>query len=155
MGKQHSPQREELLQQHFRENRRLGDSNRHHTLPHLTPGSPAALPILLVGQRREATTSVIASGHENGDRDSVTAIGHSDHPGEHGKAAAVTGSGNSRDRSHQSDFGGAASSQKTTTGHTETTRANAMKPLAVQKPPTTAQGKTANETIHAHSVTTA
>ena len=45
MGKQHSPPREELLQQHFRDNGRLGDSNRHHTLPHLTPGSPAALPI--------------------------------------------------------------------------------------------------------------
>ena len=98
---------------------------------------------------------MIASGHENGERDRGTTIGHSDHPGEHAKAAAVTGSGNSRDQSRQSDLGGAASSQKTATGHTETTRANAMKSLAVQRPPTTAKGKTANETIHARSVTTA
>ena len=74
---------------------------------------------------------MIASGHENGERDRRTAIGHSDPPGEHAKAAAVTDSGNSRDRSRQSSFGGAASGQKTATGHTETTRANAMKPLAV------------------------
>ena len=92
------------------------------------------------GQRREAT----ASGHENGERVRRTAIDHSDHPSEHAKATAVTGSSNSRDRSCQSDLGEAASGQKTATGHTETTRANAMKPLAVQRPPTTAQGKTAN-----------
>ena len=61
----------------------------------------------------------------------------------------MTASGNSRDRSCQSDLEEAASGQKTATGHTETTRANAMKPLAVQGPPTTAQGKTANETIYA------
>ena len=30
-----------------------------------------------------------------------------------------------------------------------------MKPLAVRRPPTIAQGKTTNETIHAHSVSTA
>ena len=75
-----------------------------------------------------------ASGHENGERDRGTAIGHSD-PVE---AAAVTDSGNSRDRSRQSGFGGAASGQKTVTGHTETMRVNAMKPLAVCKPPTIA-----------------
>ena len=127
--KQHSPQREvELPQQHFRDNGRLDDSNSHHTLPHLTPGSPAALPIPRAD--REATASVIASGHENGERD----IAHSDHPGEHAKATAVTGSANSHDRSRQSDLGVAASGQKTATGHTETTRANAMKPLAVQRP---------------------
>ena len=45
-------------------------------------------------------------------------------------------SGNSRYRSRQSGFGGAASGQKTATGHTETTRANAVKPLAVRRPPT-------------------
>ena len=97
---------------------------------------------------------MIASGHENGERVHRTAIGHSDHPGEHAKATAMTGSGNSRDRSHQNDLGEAASGQKTATGHTETTRANAMKPLAVQRPPTTAQGKTANETIYSQHVTT-
>ena len=90
------------------------------------------------GQRREATAPVIASGHENGERDCGTAIGHSNPPGEHAKAAAVTNSGNSRDRSRQSGFGGAASSQKTATGPTETTRAKAMKPLAVRRPPTIA-----------------
>ena len=60
------------------------------------------------------TASVIASGHENSERDRGTATGHSDHPGEHAKAAAVTDSGNSRDRSRQSGFGG---------------------PLVVRKPP--------------------
>ena len=95
---------------------------------------------------------MIASGHENSERDRGTAIGHSDPPGKHAKAAAVTDSGNSRNRSRQSGFRGAASGQKTTTSHNETTRAKAMKLLAVQRPPTTAQGKTVNETIHAHSV---
>ena len=83
------------------------------------------------GQRREGTASVIASGHENGERDRGTAIGHSDPLGEHAKAAAVTDSSNSRDWSRQSGFGGAASGRKTATSHTETTRANAMKPVAV------------------------
>ena len=155
MVKQHSPQREEVLQQHFRDNRRLDDRQQS---PH-PPASHAWLasrsPHTASRQRREATASVIASGHENGERGRGTAIGHSDHPGEHAKATAVTGSGNSRDRSRQSDLGEPASGQKTATGPTETTRANAMKPLAVQRPPTTAQGKTANETIYAHSVTTA
>ena len=45
-------------------------------------------------------------------------------------------SGTSRDRSRQSVYGGAASGQKTATGHTETTRANTVKPLAVRRPPT-------------------
>ena len=134
MVKQHSPQSEEVLQQHFRDNGRLDDSNSHPTLLHLTPGSPAALPI----QRREATASVIASGHENGERGRGTAIGHSDHPGEHAKATVATSSSNSRDWSHQSDLGEVTSGQKTATGHTETTRANAMKLLVVLGPPTTA-----------------
>ena len=107
--------------------------------PHPPAWLTSCSPHTASGQRREATASVIASGHENGERDRGIAISHSDHPGEHAKAAAVTGSGNSRDRSRQSDLGGAASGQKTATGHTETTRANAMKPLAVQRPPTTAQ----------------
>ena len=59
-------------------------------------------------------------------------------PGEQAKAAAVNDSGNSRDWSRQSGFGGAASGQKTATGHTETTKANAMKPLVVRRPPTIA-----------------
>ena len=86
----------------------------------------------------EAEASLIASGQENGERDRGTANGHSDHPGEHAKAAAVTSSRNSHYRSRQSDLGGAASGQKTATGHTETTRANAMKSLVAQRPPTTA-----------------
>ena len=56
------------------------------------------------GQRRAATASVIASGHENGERNRGTTIGHSDPPGKHVKAAAMTDRGNSRDRSHQSGF---------------------------------------------------
>ena len=90
------------------------------------------------GQRREATATVNTSGHENGERDRGTAIGYSDHPGEYAKAAAVTKIGNSRDLSRQRDLGGAASGQKTATGHTETARANAMRPLTVQRPPMTA-----------------
>ena len=81
---------------------------------------------------------MITSGHKNGERGRGTDIGHSDHPGEHAKATATTGSSNSRDRSCQSDLGEAASSQKTATDHTDTTRANTMKPLAVQRPPTNA-----------------
>ena len=42
----------------------------------------------------------------------------------------------SRHRSRQSSFGEVASGQKTATGHTETTRANAVKQLAVRRPPT-------------------
>ena len=45
-------------------------------------------------------------------------------------------SGTSHDQSRQSIFGGAASGQKTATSHTETTRANAVKPLAVRRLPT-------------------
>ena len=137
MVKQHSPQREEVLQQHFRDNGRLDDSKSPHP-----PSSHAWLasssPHTASGQRREATASVIASGHENGERGRGTAIGHIDQPGEHGKATAVTGSSNSRDRSRQSDLGEAASGQKTATSHTKTTTANTMKSLAVQRPPTTA-----------------
>ena len=122
MRKQHSPHREETLQPHFRDNGRLGDNKRPHTLPHLTPGSPAALPIPLA-DRGEQRPSMTASFHENGERDRGTAIGHSD----------------PLDRSRQRGFGGAASGQKTATGHTETTRANAMKTRAVRRPPTIAQ----------------
>ena len=77
MRKQHSLQREETLQPHFRDNGRLGDNKRPHTLPHLTPGSPAVIPIPLV-ERRTAISSMTASGHENGERDRWTSIGHSD-----------------------------------------------------------------------------
>ena len=60
-------------------------------------------------------------------------------PGEQAKAAAVNDSSNSRYQSRQSGVGGVASSQKTATGPTETTRANTGKALAVRKPPTLAQ----------------
>ena len=138
MVKQHSQQREEVLQQHFRDSGRLDDRQQS---PH-PPASHAWLasrpPHTASGQRREATASMITSGHENGERGRRTAIGHSDHPGEHAKATAVIGSGNSCYQSCQSDLGGAASGQKTANGHTETTTTNAMKPLAIQRPPTTA-----------------
>ena len=78
MRKQCSPHREETLQPHFRDNGRLGDNKRPYTLPHLMPGSPAALPIPLADPRRTATASMTPSGHENGERDRWTAIGHSD-----------------------------------------------------------------------------
>ena len=94
---------------------RQWEAGRQQPSPH-PPASHAWLasrsPHTASGQRREATASVIASSHENGERDRGTAIDHSDHPGEHAKATAATGSGNSRDWLHQSDLGGAASGQK-------------------------------------------
>ena len=47
-------------------------------------------------------------------------------------------SGHSCYRARLCGFGGAISGQKTATGPTETTRANALKPLAVHRPPTIA-----------------
>ena len=136
MRKQHSPHREETLQPHFRDNGRLGDNKRPHTLPHLMPGSPAALPIPLADRREQRLPPLLAvmktargiAGPNRSQRP----------PGKQAKVAAVNDSGNSRDRSCQSGFGGAASGQKTATSHIETTRANAMKPLAVRRPPTIA-----------------
>ena len=154
MGKQHSPQRGVTAATLQRQREAGGQRPSPHP-PASHTWLASCSPQTASRQRREMTASVIARGHENDERDRGTAIGHSDHPGKHAKATAVTGSSNSRDRSRQSDLGGAARGQKTATGHTETTRANAMKPLAVQRPPTTAQGKIANEMIHAHSVTTA
>ena len=128
MRKQHTPHREETLQPHSRDNGRLGDNKRPHTLPHLKPGSPAALPIPLadIGEQRP----------QEGSWDRYPSQRP---PGKQAKVAAVNDSGNSRDRSRQSGFGGAASGQKTATGHTETPRANAMKPLVVRTPPMIAQ----------------
>ena len=60
------------------------------------------------------TASVNVSSHENGERDRRTAIGHSDHPGKHAKAAAVTGT------------------PTAVIGHA---RAISEGPLAVRKPP--------------------
>ena len=68
----------------------------------------------------------------------MTATDHSDHPGEHAKATAANYSGQKAATGHARAILEAASGSKTATGHTETTRANAMKPLAVQRPPTTA-----------------
>ena len=56
-----------------------------------------------------------ASGHEYGEGDHVTATGHSDHPGEQGKATAATGSG-----------------RRAATGHA---KAISEGPVAVRKPP--------------------
>ena len=138
MGKQHSPTKRGVTAATLQRQWEVGGQQ---PSPH-PPASYAWLasrsPQTASGQRREATASVNASGHENGERDRGTMIGHSEHPGEHAKAVAMTASGNSRDQSRQSDLGGAASGQKTATGHTETTRVNAMRPLVVQRPPTTA-----------------
>ena len=73
MGKQHSPQREELLQQQFRDNGRPGDSNCHHTLPHLTPGSPAALPIPLADRGEKRPLAITKTAREIAGPRSVTA----------------------------------------------------------------------------------
>ena len=80
---------------------RQWEAGRQQQSPH-PPASHAWLasrsPHTESGQRREVTASVIASGHENGERGRGTLIGHSDHHGEHAKATAVTGSGNCHDR---------------------------------------------------------
>ena len=88
MRKQHSPHREETLPPHSRDNGRLWDNQHPHTLPHLTPGSPAALPIPLADRGEQRP------------------------PGEQAKVAAVNNSGNCHDRSRQRGIGGAASGQK-------------------------------------------
>ena len=88
------------------------------------------------GQRRAATASMTASGHEKRREGSNDRKRSQRTPGEQAKAAAVNDSGHSSHRSRQSSFGGVASGQKTATGHTETTRANAVKPLAVRRLPT-------------------
>ena len=115
MLKQHTPQREELLQHTFQRQREAG---RQQQSPH-PPAAHAWLasrsPHTASGQRREATAPVTAIGHENGERDRVTTTGHSDHPGEQGKATTTTGSG-----------------QTAATGHA---RAISEGPLAVRKPP--------------------
>ena len=137
---------------HFRDNGRLGDSNGHHILPQLTPGLPAALPIPRAdrGEKRPHPWQLAVTKTARGIAlpRPVTAITLVSKL----KLLPRLAAGNSRDRSRQSDHGVAASGQKTATGHPETTRANAMRPLAVQRPPTTAPGKIAIETIHAHSV---
>ena len=115
MEKQHSPQNEESLLHTFQRQREAG---RQQQSPHL-PAAHAWLASRSLqtasGQIREAAAPVTASGHENGERDCVTATGHSDHPGEQGKATAVTGSG-----------------QTTATGHARTISEG---PVAVRKPP--------------------
>ena len=91
MLKQHTPQREELLQPTFQ---RQQEAGRQQQSPH-PPAAHAWLasrsPYTTSGQRREATAPVTASGHENDERGRVTATGHSDHPGEQAKATAATG----------------------------------------------------------------
>ena len=137
MLKQHSPHKEEPLLHTFQRQREAGRQQQSPHPPTAHAWLASRSPQITSGQRREATAPVTASSHENGERDRVTVTGHSDHPGEHESYCRDRQWANSRDRSRQSDLGGAASGQKTATGHTETTRANTMKPLAVQRPPTT------------------
>ena len=85
------------------------------------------------------TASMTASGHEKRQEGSRDRYRSQRPPGEQAKVAAMNDSGNSRDRSRQPGFGGVASGQKTATCHTETTKANTMKTLAVRRPPTIAQ----------------
>ena len=150
MLKQHSPQKEESLLPTFQRQRETG---RQQQSPH----PPAAHTWLTSrptqtasGQRRETTSTVTARKRQGGSRDR-------DWPQRPPWRASESycrdrQRANSRDRSRQSDLRGAGSGQKTATGHTENTRVNKMKLLAVQRPPTTVEGKTAIETIHAHSV---
>ena len=115
MLKQHSPQIEESLLHTFQRQREAG---RQQQSPH-PPAAHACLasrsPQTASGQMREATASVTASSHKNGEGDCVTATGHSDHPGEQAKATAATGSG-----------------QTAATGHA---RAISEGSVAVRKPP--------------------
>ena len=166
MLKQHSPQIEESLL-HTRQ--RQQEAGRQQQSPHPSAAHArlaSCSPQTASGQRREATTPVTASGHQqrrggSRDRDRLQQPpwrARENYCLDRQRA-------NSRDQSRQSDLGGAGSGQKTANGHTETTRANAMKSLAVQRLPTIAprpfKGKQqsrqstptapAIETIHAHS----
>ena len=58
-------------------------------------------------------------------------------------------SGNSRYRARQRGFGGVASGQKTSTGHTETTRANAAKPPTIAPRPHKGKQQTRRPTLTA------
>ena len=113
--KQNSPHREESLPHTFQ---RQWEAGRQQQSPH-PPAAHAWLasrsPHTAGGQRREATAPVTASGHENGERDRVTATEHSDHPSKQAKSTAATGSG-----------------QTAAIGHA---RVISEGPLAVRKPP--------------------
>ena len=133
------PQREETLQQHSRDNGRMGSKKHPHITPSLTPGSPATLPIPQAdrgGQRlRQWPLAVI----KNSERDRATDSGHSKPLASKLKLltwviAAKVAIDHARAVSE-----GSLAVRKTTTGPTETTRANTMKTLAVRKPPTLTQ----------------
>ena len=105
------------------------EAGRQHQSPH-PPAAHAWLasrsPQTASGQRRQATAPVTTSGHEKrrgGSRDHDW----SQRPPWRARESYCRDQqrAKSRDRSHQSDLGGADSGQKTVT---ETTRANAMKP---------------------------
>ena len=136
MLKQHSSQIEESLLHTFQRQREAG---RQQQSPH-PPAAHAWLasrsPQTASGQRREATAPVRKrrGGSRDGDQSQRRPPWRASESYCRDRQQA-----NSCDRTSQSNLGGAGSGQKTATGHTEITRANAMKPLAVQRPPTITQ----------------
>ena len=63
-----TPHIEETLPPHSRDNGRLGEDKRPHTRISRLARQPHS-PLSASGQRRTATASMTASGHENGERD--------------------------------------------------------------------------------------
>ena len=105
------PQREETLQPHPRNNGRMGDkkTSTHHPATHAWLASHP--PATASGQRRAATASMTASGHEKRREGSCDRKWSQRTPGKQAKAAAVSDSSKSRYRSRQSGVGGVASGQ--------------------------------------------
>ena len=126
---------------HFRGNGRMGDKKkkRRHILPPLTPGPPAALPIPQADRGGQQLLPKPLAVMKNGERDRATDSGHSEPLASKLKLppwtiAATAAIGHARAASE-----GSLPVRKTTTGPTETTRANTGEALAVRKPPTLTQ----------------
>ena len=136
MLKQHSPQIEESLLHTFQRQWEAGRQQQSSHPPAAHAWLASRSPQTASGQRREATTPVRSRKRRGGSRDR----NRSQRPPWRASKSYCRDrqQANSRDRSRQSDLGGVGSGQKTATGHTETTRANAMKTLPVQRPPTIA-----------------
>ena len=94
----------------------MGDKKRPHILPPLTPGSPAALPIPQADRGGQQPLPKPLAVMKNGERDRATDGGYSEHLASKLKLPPLA-------------------VRKTTTGSTETTRANTLKALVVRKPP--------------------
>ena len=117
----------------------MGDKNRPHILPQLTPGSPADLPIPQADKGGQRPPPRPLPVMKNSERDRATASGHSEPLASKLKLlpcviAATAATDHARAVSE-----GSLVVRKTATDPTETTRANTGKTLAVRKPLTLTQ----------------